>query len=89
MPPKPKKKRSPQSKRQRIPPGLRYNVLAKAKFRCEACGVPASEARLEIDHKKPVAKGGLNAIANLQVLCRSCNRGKAAKLKKKKLTKKT
>jgi 5-methylcytosine-specific restriction endonuclease McrA len=41
---------------------------------------------LEIDHKKPVAKGGLNAIANLQVLCRSCNRGKAAKAKKIKKT---
>jgi 5-methylcytosine-specific restriction endonuclease McrA len=70
--------------RSRISPGIRYDALVRANFRCEACGVLARNARLEIDHKKPIAKGGTNAIANLQVLCVSCNRGKGAKLRKAK-----
>jgi len=71
-------------KRKPIPPGVRYDALSKANFRCQSCGVLSRNARLEIDHKIPVAKGGTNAIANLQVLCVACNRGKGAKLKRKK-----
>ncbi len=67
--------------RQSIPAGLRFDVLYRAGFRCQACGVTAKEARLEIDHKIPIAKGGLSTLRNLQVLCRSCNRGKGAKLR--------
>jgi 5-methylcytosine-specific restriction endonuclease McrA len=70
-------------KRKPIPPGIRYDALVKANFRCQSCGVLSRNARLEIDHKIPVAKGGTNAIANLQVLCVACNRGKGAKLKRK------
>jgi 5-methylcytosine-specific restriction endonuclease McrA len=33
-------------------------------------------ARLEVDHKIPVAKGGRNEIENLWALCFECNRGK-------------
>lgn len=74
--PKPKlKKRSP------ITPSVRYDVLLRANFRCQCCGVTAKNARLEIDHIIPVSKGGTNAISNLQVLCLKCNRGKAAKHK--------
>lgn len=80
MPPKPKKQPI-KTRRKPIPSGLRYDVLQRANFRCEACGVSAKDARLEIDHKIPVSKGGLTTLRNLQVLCRSCNRGKGAKLK--------
>jgi 5-methylcytosine-specific restriction endonuclease McrA len=80
--PKPPKKKS--ARRKPIPPGLRYDVLVRAKFRCEACGVPASQARLEIDHKIPVSQGGLTVLKNLQVLCLSCNRGKGAKVRQAK-----
>lgn len=74
-PSKPKKK----SKRSQISASLRYDLLVKARFRCQACGVSAAKARLEIDHKKPISKGGTNDVGNLQVLCLCCNRGKAAK----------
>jgi len=87
MPLKPKPKRTIKPKRKPIPPGLRYDVLERAKSRCEACGAKANETRLEIDHKIPVSKGGLTTLANLQVLCRPCNRGKAAKMKKVKTNK--
>jgi 5-methylcytosine-specific restriction endonuclease McrA len=76
MPRKPTK-----PKRKPLLPGLRFDVLSRAKFRCQACGVGAKEARLEIDHKIPVSKGGATTLRNLQVLCRSCNRGKSAKMK--------
>jgi len=80
MQPKPKKKR-PALKRKPISPGLRYDVLARANFRCEACGRTASEVILEIDHVIPVAKGGKSILKNLQALCKTCNQGKGAKLK--------
>ena len=68
-------------RRKAVPPGLRFDVLVRDKFRCRACGVGAKEARLEIDHIIPVSKGGLTMLKNLQTLCRSCNRGKSAKLR--------
>lgn len=82
MPAKPQPKKPVKIRRQPIPPGLRFDVLQRAKFRCEACGVSAKEARLEIDHKIPVSQGGTNMLRNLQALCRACNRGKGAKMKR-------
>ncbi len=76
------------TRRKVIPPGLRWDLLEAARFRCQACGVPASQARLEIDHKTPVSKGGKDLKSNYQVLCLRCNRGKGAKLRKQKVTKK-
>jgi AcrR family transcriptional regulator len=52
---------------------LRYEVLKKAKFRCELCGTPADERALEVDHITPRNKGGADEISNLQALCYSCN----------------
>ena len=34
---------------------------------------------LEVDHIKPVSKGGTNEIINLVTSCRDCNRGKSDK----------
>jgi 5-methylcytosine-specific restriction endonuclease McrA len=75
--PKPKTKRSP------IPPSIRRAVMEKAKFRCQDCGANPQDdpwVTLEIDHRVPVALGGDNSRANLQVLCRECNAGKGAKV---------
>jgi ATP adenylyltransferase len=52
---------------------LRYEVLKKAKFRCELCGIPADERALEVDHITPRNRGGADEISNLQALCYSCN----------------
>ena len=45
-------------------------VFLKAKGQCENCG---SKHALEVDHIVPKAKGGSSEIANLRLLCRSCN----------------
>jgi diadenosine tetraphosphate (Ap4A) HIT family hydrolase len=52
---------------------IRYEVLKRAKFRCELCGVPADEKALEVDHIVPRNKGGSDDETNLQALCYSCN----------------
>ena len=52
---------------------LRYEILKKAKFRCQLCGVPADQKALEVDHIKPRNFGGDDSQNNLQALCYSCN----------------
>ena len=51
-------------------------LLHKYKFACVECG---SGDRLEIDHIKPVSRGGTDEISNLQILCKHCNCSKGAK----------
>lgn len=52
---------------------LKYEVLKRAKFRCELCGIRADECALEVDHIRPRNKGGSDDISNLQALCYRCN----------------
>lgn len=52
---------------------LRYEVLKRAKFRCELCGVSADKKALEVDHIIPRNKNGTDDKSNLQSLCYSCN----------------
>ena len=52
---------------------LRYEVLKRAKFRCELCGISAEEKALEVDHILPRNQGGSDDEVNLQALCYSCN----------------
>lgn len=52
---------------------LRYEVLKRAKFRCELCGVSAEEKALEVDHIVPRNRQGTDDPTNLQALCYSCN----------------
>jgi diadenosine tetraphosphate (Ap4A) HIT family hydrolase len=52
---------------------LRYDVLKRAKFRCELCGISAEDKALEVDHIIPRNHGGIDDEANLQALCYSCN----------------
>lgn len=56
-----------------IPVAIKAQVLERDKRACTACG---STDNLEVDHIKPVSKGGMSALENLQVLCRGCNRAK-------------
>ncbi|MDO8736596.1 MAG: HIT domain-containing protein [Thermoleophilia bacterium] len=52
---------------------IRYEVLKRAKFRCELCGISAYEKALEVDHIIPRNNGGSDDISNFQSLCYSCN----------------
>lgn len=56
---------------------VRQNVLMRDNYTCQICGATVKDgAKLEIDHIKPVSKGGTNDENNLQVLCQQCNREK-------------
>ena len=52
---------------------LRYEILKRAKFRCELCGSSAEDRALEVDHIVPRNVGGSDDLSNLQALCFSCN----------------
>lgn len=54
----------------------RFEVFKRDKFTCQYCGKSAPEVVLEIDHIKPVSKGGKNEMLNLVTSCFDCNRGK-------------
>lgn len=55
---------------------IRYEVLKRAKHRCELCGAHEGQAALHLDHIIPRAKGGSDDLNNFQALCMSCNTSK-------------
>jgi len=59
--------------RRPVPGSIRYEVLKRAKFRCELCGISANEKALEVDHITPKNLGGEDSINNYQALCYTCN----------------
>ena len=58
---------------------VRYEVLKRASFRCELCGIPADEKNIEVDHIHPKSLGGADDLSNYQALCYSCNSAKGNK----------
>ena len=56
----------------------RYNVLKRAKYRCELCGAHESQIALHVDHIIPTSKGGPDDLSNFQALCQTCNTNKRA-----------
>ena len=55
---------------------VRYEVLSRAKFKCELCGISADEKNIEVDHILPKSLGGKDDLTNFQALCYSCNAAK-------------
>lgn len=47
--------------------------------RCVRCARSLEVLGYHVDHVKPLAKGGYNVAANLQLLCPKCNLRKGAK----------
>jgi ATP adenylyltransferase len=58
---------------------LRYEVLKRAGFRCELCGISADERAIEVDHIVPRKHGGKDDLTNLEALCFKCNANKGAR----------
>lgn len=64
------------AERKPIPKKLRFEVFKRDAFTCQYCGKKAPDVVLEVDHIKPVSKGGKNELLNLVTACFDCNRGK-------------
>lgn len=64
-------------KRSLIPEDVKLVVWARDGGCCVRC---ASKIGLQFDHIIPVAKGGGNSAANIQILCESCNLRKSDKV---------
>lgn len=62
--------------RESIAPGLRRAILDRDGYACVLCG---DTRALELDHIEPASRGGVTTPENLRVLCRPCNRRKAAR----------
>ena len=61
-----------------VPKRLRFLVLRRDDYKCQLCGRRGQDGvPLEIDHKVPVSRGGLNDEENLWVLCEDCNQGRS------------
>jgi len=59
----------------------RFAIFKRDGYRCRLCGATADDgARLEVDHIRPVARGGASTPSNLWTLCRECNSGKSDRL---------
>jgi hypothetical protein len=64
--------------RSTVSPKIRWDIFKRDEFKCVKCGRSASDGTtLEVDHIVSVAKGGFDAVDNLQTLCFECNRGKS------------
>ncbi|MGW0183879.1 TerD family protein [Nocardia sp. NPDC003345] len=60
-----------------IPQEVKAQVWQRDGGRCVECG---ESHYLEFDHIIPLSRGGATSAANLQILCRGCNRDKGANI---------
>ncbi|WP_280337710.1 TerD family protein [Nocardia wallacei] len=63
--------------RRSIPPEIKAEVWRRDGGRCGECG---ATHYLEFDHVIPLSRGGATSAANLQILCRACNRAKGSRI---------
>lgn len=52
---------------------MRFAIYKRDGYRCRYCGRTENMVKLEVDHIKPISKGGKSIYNNLQTLCRDCN----------------
>lgn len=58
------------------------SLLKSGVYQCKMCKeVFTNHSDLNIDHVKPISKGGSNKKSNLNLLCKSCNSKKGTKEK--------
>lgn len=68
------------TKRKTLSKKIRFEVFKRDGFKCQYCGANPPNIILEVDHIKPVSKGGSNELDNLITSCFNCNRGKSDNL---------
>jgi 5-methylcytosine-specific restriction endonuclease McrA len=61
----------------RLSSDLCQTLFAKQHGLCVYCEVDLTTVQTHLDHRIPVARGGANADANMQLLCARCNRSKS------------
>lgn len=64
------------NRRRPVSGSTRYEVLKRAKYRCELCGISAEERAIDVDHIFPKSLGGEDSLINYQALCYLCNTNK-------------
>lgn len=70
-----------QSKRTPISSILRFEIFTRDDFTCQYCGKNVNEgAKLHVDHKIPISKGGKDTMDNYITSCSECNLGKSNKI---------
>jgi hypothetical protein len=58
----------------------RFAIMKRDGYRCQLCGRSQEDgAKLHIDHRTPLVKGGSNEDENLWTLCEDCNLGKSTR----------
>ncbi len=60
-----------------IPQTVNEPMWRRDRGRCVQCG---SNQNIQFDHIIPYSKGGADSVENLQVLCRTCNLRKGARI---------
>lgn len=69
-----------ENQRKQMTKELRDRIAKRDNYTCQMCGKYMPDGfGLEIDHIIPIKRGGKTVESNLQVLCLTCNRKKAAK----------
>jgi 5-methylcytosine-specific restriction endonuclease McrA len=66
------------SPRLQVPTSVMLRIAARDQWKCHVCEqgyLPADP--WEIDHDKPLAKGGTNHVNNLRLAHKRCNREKS------------
>jgi 5-methylcytosine-specific restriction endonuclease McrA len=61
-----------------IPRDIMFKVARRDDYRCQKCQQPVPDDQIEFDHIIPHAKVGPTTVANIRLLCRTCNRKKGA-----------
>ena len=77
---KPQKKVKTKRRRRRFSRTIEKRIYEKYKHRCAICGKITAFDEGEIDHIKPLSKGGTDHPRNLQWLCHRCNKLKGNRL---------
>lgn len=77
---KSKKLKGGGGEREPIPAQLRFDILSRDLFTCQACNAQPGNDRLHVDHLLPWSLGGSNHPLNLTTLCDRCNLGKGPRI---------